>query len=361
MSKYYFICGEASGDLHASKLIDHLSALDDSSVFRGFGGDKMEEKGMQIIKHYKDLSFMGFYEVAKNIRTIIKNFSIVKKDILQFSPDVLVLVDYPGFNMRMAKFAKQNHIKVVYYITPQVWAWKKNRVHSLKKYVDLLIPILPFEPSFFSKNGLKSVFYGHPLMDELKNKKQPRLDFEKKVIALLPGSRKQEISKILPVMMELVPMFDDYQFVIAGAPSISQEFYRSLTNDSKIPISKNKTYEVLSSAKAALVASGTATLEAAILNVPQVVCYKTSWFSFVLGKLLVKVKYISLVNLIAHKEIVRELIQSDLNVKLLADQLNFILKKENEKSILKQYSDVIEKLGDNNSCKKVAQAIFDIV
>lgn len=358
MSKYYFISGEASGDLHASKLIAHLSRLDSNAEFRGFGGEKMEKEGLELVKHYKDLAFMGFYEVLKNIGTILKNFKLVKQDILRFCPDVLVLVDYPGFNLKMASFAKQHNIKVVYYITPQVWAWKKSRVKALKNNVDLLLPILPFEESYFGKHGVSSSFYGHPLIDELKNRKRPNLDYEKPVIALLPGSRKQEISKILPIMMEMVPVFGDYQFVIAGAPSISHEYYRSLVNDSTIPISNNRTYDVLAGSKAALVASGTATLEAAILKVPQVVCYKTSHFSYFFAKLLVKIKYISLVNLIADKKVVIELIQNEFNVVNLADELKFVLNKNNKELILEQYSSVVDSLGEGNSCYKVAQAIL---
>ena len=360
MKKYYFISGEASGDLHASKLISHLKELDVNSSFRGFGGDKMADSGLHLVKHYKDLAFMGFYEVIKNINTIRKNFTLVKNDILEYCPDVIVLIDYPGFNMEMAKFAKKHSIKVVYYITPQVWAWKKSRVKSLKKYVDLLIPILPFEKEFFDKCGLQSSFYGHPLMDELLHKKEKKLEFEKPVIALLPGSRKQEIRKMLPIMLEVCKEFDEYQFVIAGAPSIDLDFYRSLSGNSILPISNNKTYEVLQGAKAALVTSGTATLEAAILMVPQVVCYKTSFFSYFFAKLLVKVKYISLVNLIADKKVVSELIQNDCNKDRLTEELKTILKKENKNNVQEQYQNIINQLGDENSCFKVAQAILKV-
>jgi lipid-A-disaccharide synthase len=357
LKKYYFISGEASGDLHASKVISHLKKIDGSSSFRGFGGDKMEAAGLAVVKYYKDLAFMGFYEVVKNINTIRKNFILVKDDILQYRPDTIVLVDYPGFNMEIAKFAKKHSIKVVYYITPQVWAWKKSRVKSLKKYVDLLIPILPFEKEFFDNCNLESSFYGHPLIDELLNKSEKKLEFEKPVIALLPGSRRQEIRKMLPIMLEVCEEFDQFQFVIAGAPSIELDFYRSISGDSSVPISNNKTYEVLLGAKAALVTSGTATLEAAILKVPQVVCYKTSFFSYFFAKLLVKVKYISLVNLIADKKVVVELIQKDCNKDRLVQELNWILKKENKKETLEQYQRIIKQLGDEKSCLKVAQAI----
>lgn len=357
MKKYYVLVGEASGDIHASKLIKELLKINSKSQFRGFGGDLMASEGMHITKHYRELAFMGFWEVIKNILTIFKNFKIAKNDILKFKPDVLVLVDYPGFNMRMASFAKKHDIKVVYYITPQVWAWKQSRIKSLKRYVDLLIPILPFEKEFFEKHKLEAYFLGHPLLDELVGKKKNSLDTEKPIIALLPGSRKQEIKAMLPTMIEMVEVFNDYQFVIAGAPSIPTEFYRALTKGSNIPISTNKTYDLLSSARAAIITSGTATLEAAILRVPQVVCYKTSTFSYFLGRLLVKLKYISLVNLISDSFVVEELIQSDYNYKALKSSLNKILKKKSKELMIKKYDLLIQKLGEKGASKRVAELI----
>jgi lipid-A-disaccharide synthase len=361
LKNYYFIAGEASGDLHAAKVISELSEMHQSKAkFKGFGGDKMKAAGMSLSKHYKDLAFMGFLEVIKNLSTIKKNFDLAQSEILHFKTDVLVLIDYPGFNMRIAKFAKKHEIKVVYYITPQVWAWKKSRVKDLKKYTDLLIPILPFEKQFFKDNGLDSIFVGHPLLDELKQNHKKAVESEKPLIALLPGSRKQEISKILPLMLEVTSQFEDYEFVIAGAPSIPLEFYRNITKDSFVPISSGRTYEVLMGAKAALIASGTATLEAAILNVPQVVCYKTSMFSYTIGRLLVKVKYISLVNLISDKFVVKELIQSDFNVVNLKIELKNILNKKTKSELLSKYKLLHEMLGEVGASKRVAEAIFNL-
>ena len=264
----------------------------------------MQAQGLQLVKHYKDMAFMGFLEVIANLNKIRKNLVLAKIDIQSFQPDVLILIDYPGFNMRIAKFAKKLGIKVVYYIAPQVWAWKQGRVKQLKRDTDLLLPILPFEKEFFTKHGAESTFVGHPLLDELTDSSRKSVETEKPVIALLPGSRKQEIKKMLPLMMELADHFTDYQFIIAGAPSIPSSFYRSITGDSYLPISTDKTYEVLKGAKAAVITSGTATLEAAILQVPQVVCYRTSGFSYWIGKQVIKVPYISLVNLILNQQVV---------------------------------------------------------
>ena len=335
--KYYIIAGEASGDLHASNLINSIKKLDNNSTFRGFGGDRMEEEGLELVKHYKDLSFMGFWEVLKNLFIVLNNLSFVKSDILNFKPNVLILVDYPGFNMRIAKFAKKRGVKVVYYITPQVWAWKKNRVLDLKQNTDLLLSILPFEVDFFKKLNVQTNFYGHPLLDELNSLKSKSLGLEKPIIALLPGSRKQEIKKMLPIMLEVVDHFTDYQFVIAGAPSIPNSFYRSIINDAYIPISSNKTYEVLKDSKVAVITSGTATLEAAILNIPQVVCYKTSNFSYYLARFFVKIPYISLVNIILNKNVVKELIQFDFKKENLIFEINKLLNKKHKQILLDEY------------------------
>ena len=251
--KYYLIAGEASGDMHAANLMKELRFSDTEAQFQGFGGDKMQAQGLQRVKHYKEMDFMGFLEVISNLNSIRKNLALAKSDIYSFQPDVLILIDYPGFNMRIAKFAKKLRIKVVYYITPQVWAWKQGRVKQLKRDTDLLLSILPFEKEFFAKHGAESTFVGHPLLDELTNSSRNSVETEKPLIALLPGSRKQEIKKILPLMMELADHFTDYQFIIAGAPSIPSSFYRSITGDSYLPISTDKTYEVLKGAKAAVI------------------------------------------------------------------------------------------------------------
>ena len=359
--KYYIIAGEASGDLHASNLINSIKKLDNNSTFRGFGGDRMEEEGLELVKHYKDLSFMGFWEVLKNLFIVLNNLSFVKSDILNFKPNVLILVDYPGFNMRIAKFAKKRGIKVVYYITPQVWAWKKNRVLDLKQNTDLLLSILPFEVDFFKKLNVQTHFYGHPLLDELNSLKSKSLGLEKPIIALLPGSRKQEIKKMLPIMLEVVDHFTDYQFVIAGAPSIPNSFYRSIINDAYIPISSNKTYEVLKDSKVAVITSGTATLEAAILNIPQVVCYKTSNFSYYLARFFVKIPYISLVNIILNKNIVKELIQFDFKKENLIFEINKLLNKKHKQVLLEEYMQLQKKLGEPSASMRYAKKILSIL
>ena len=360
MKRYYFIAGEASGDLHAANLIKELSALDADALFQGFGGERMQKEGLDLTKHYREMAFMGFWEVIKNLSAIRKNFKQAKKELLDFETDILVLVDYPGFNMRMASFAKKHNIKVVYYITPQIWAWKESRVHKLKRDTDLLLPILPFEQSFFAKHGVEAHFVGHPLLDALKDLDSRKIESEKPIIALLPGSRKQEIASSLPIMMEVSKSFENYQFIIAGAPSITQDYYRSITKDSYMPVLSNQTHPLLQESRAAIVTSGTATLEAAILNVPQVVCYKTSAVSYLLGKLLVKVKFIALVNLICDKEVVKELIQNNFNTDNLVNELNRILNKKNKSQILSDYEGMISLLGDEGASQRAAQAINSI-
>ena len=357
MKRYYFIAGEASGDLHAANLIKELSALDTDATFKGFGGERMQKEGLQLTKHYQEMAFMGFWEVLMNLSAIRKSFKQAKKELLEYKPEVLVLVDYPGFNMRMATFAKKHNIKVVYYITPQVWAWKESRVKKLKRDVDLLLPILPFERSFFAKHGIVVSYVGHPLLDALKDLDSRNIESEKPIIAILPGSRKQEIATSLPIMMEVAKSFENYQFIIAGAPSISQDYYRSITQDSYMPVLSNQTHALLKECKAAIVTSGTATLEAAILKVPQVVCYKTSSISYFLAKLVVKVKYIALVNLICDKEVVKELIQDDFNADNLVNELNRILNKKNKTQILSDYDSLTRLLGDVGASKRAADAI----
>ena len=357
MKRYYFIVGEASGDLHAANLIKELSLLDTDATFQGFGGERMQKEGLELTKHYQEMAFMGFWEVLINLSAIVKNFKQAKKELLEYKPEVLILVDYPGFNMRMAKFAKKHNIKVVYYITPQVWAWKESRVKKLKRDVDLLLPILPFERSFFAKHGIDVNYVGHPLLDAFKDLDSRNIESEKPIIAILPGSRKQEIATSLPIMMEVAKSFENYQFIIAGAPSISQDFYRQITKDSYMPVLSNQTHALLKECKAAIVTSGTATLEAAILKVPQVVCYKTSSISYFLAKLVVKVKYIALVNLICDKEVVKELIQDDFNTDNLLNELNRILNKKNKTQILSDYDRLIRFLGGVGASKRAADAI----
>ena len=366
--KYYIIAGEASGDLHGSNLMKALIQKDPNAEFRFWGGDLMAAQGEILVKHYKDLAFMGFLEVAKNLRTILNNIKFCKQDIKSHKPDVLILVDYPGFNLRIAKFAKELGIKVVYYISPQLWAWKEGRVEIIKKYVDEMMVILPFEEDFYKKHGVHSHFVGHPLLDAISTLENITVDIfkaenglnEKEIIALLPGSRKQEVEKMLKMMLSVRPYFKEYQFVIAGAPSLPRDFYEAYVDDN-VHFVSNKTYDLLRCSKAALVTSGTATLETALLNIPEVVCYRGSKISYAIAKRLVKnIKYISLVNLIMDREVVKELIQNDLNTKNLVEELNKILEGEKRSQILNDYEFLREKLGGKGASEKAAEVILKV-
>ena len=365
--KYYIIAGEASGDLHSSNLMRSILKKDPSAEFRFWGGDlMMEVAGFSPVKHYKELAFMGFLEVAKNLGTILKNIKFCKEDLKNHQPDVLILVDYPGFNLRIAEFAKSLGIKVVYYISPQLWAWKEGRVKKIQKYVDEMLVILPFEKEFYKKHHVDAHFVGHPLLDAIvdlpemdveKFKKEHSLN-EKEIIALLPGSREQEVEKMLAIMLSVRSFFPNYQFVIAGAPSLPKEFYQKYV-DQNVHFVSNKTYDLLRISKAALVTSGTATLEAALLNIPEVVCYRSSKISYEIGKRVVKdLKYISLVNLIMDQKIVTELIQSELNTKNLVKELNLILGEDRSK-ILQEYEKLRKKLGGKGASDLAADVIIN--
>ncbi len=346
--KYYIIAGEASGDLHGSNLIKELKKLDAEAAIRCWGGDKMQEAGGELVKHYRELAFMGFTEVVMNLRTIFRNLTFCKEDILQFKPTVLILIDYPGFNLRIAKWAKQQGLKVIYYISPQVWAWKENRVQQMKQCIDKMLVILPFEKEYFKNKWNWEVEYvGHPLVQVVGSYESGVRSYEsgvrseefsdRPVVALLPGSRKQEIAKKLPVMLAVSKYFPDHQFVVAQAPSIEDEFYHSFTSPyPNVSAVKNKTYALLFKAKAALVTSGTATLETALFAVPEVVCYKGSFLSYQIGKRLVNVKFISLVNLILDKLAVKELIQNDLTVNNLHLELQELLTNKQRRQQLQQ-------------------------
>ena len=339
--KYYIISGEASGDLHGSNLIKELQKLDSLADIRCWGGDLMQAAGATIVKHYRDLAFMGFTEVIKNIRTIFKNINFCKKDISQFQPDVLILIDYPGFNLRIAEWARKQGLKIVYYISPQIWAWKESRIHSIKKNVDKMLVILPFEKDFYNKWNFEVEYVGHPLIEVIDKYKENSnglnlLDNEQ-VIALLPGSRKQEILKKLPIMMQVAQHFPDHVFMVAKAPGLTDEFYRELLAPYKnVRSVSNKTYDLLVSSKAALVTSGTATLETALFDVPEVICYKGNKISYLIAKQLIKIKYICLVNLIMDKEVVKELIQDDLTVGNLVAELNKLLHDASKKAQLQE-------------------------
>lgn len=342
--KYYIIAGEASGDLHGSNLIKAIKAIDENAVVHAWGGDLMEAAGAKLVKHFRDLAFMGFAEVIRHLPTILGNLKFCKKDILVFAPDVIVLIDYPGFNLRIAKWAKQKHFKVAYYISPQVWAWKENRVPAMKKNIDRMMVILPFEKEYFKNKWKWDVDYvGHPLVEVVDafyaNEQYEKLNegFSKPVISLLPGSRKQEISKKLPIMLEASKSFPGYHFIVAKAPGIDDALYESLTsNYSNVTAVKNKTYALLSIASASLTTSGTATLETALFGVPEVVCYKGSPVSYLIAKKLVKIKFISLVNLIMDKEVVKELIQDELTPQNIILELKKILDNKATLSTMKK-------------------------
>jgi lipid-A-disaccharide synthase len=322
----------------------------------------MKAQGADLVKHYRELAFMGFTEVLMNLRTILNNITFCKKDILQHKPDVLMLVDYPGFNMRIAEFAKAQGIKVFYYISPQIWAWKQSRVHKIKKVVDKMFVILPFEKEFYRCFNFNVDFVGHPLLDAVQNysleKSMLSVTTDKPIIALLPGSRKQEISTMLPLMLLMKKQYGNYQFVIAGAPSQNKEFYQTFIGDDDVKIVFNETYQLLQKSEAALVTSGTATLETALFGVPEVVCYKGGAISYGIAKQLVKVKYISLVNLIMDKEIVKELIQNELTEANLKIELDKLLMPETRSKILANYAVLKEKLGGSGASKKAAELMI---
>lgn len=360
--KYYLIAGEASGDLHGSNLMKALKQQDLEANFRFWGGDLMAQvEGQVPVKHYRDLAFMGFIEVVSNLNTILKNLKFCKSDIQQYQPDALILIDYPGFNLRIAKWAKQQGIKVLFYISPQVWAWKAKRVHAIKRDVDQLYTILPFEAEFYQKYDYEVEFVGHPLLDVISNEQQvPELSIKtgKPIIALLPGSRKQEISKMLPVMLSITPDFPEYQFVIGGAPAMPASFYDGIitqqNSTNNIQVLHGETYPLMKQAKAALVTSGTATLETALFDTPEVVCYKGSLISYWIAKRLVKIKYISLVNLIVDRPLVKELIQKEFNPVLLRKELQKILKGTDRERVKTGYRELRRKLGNKGASSRAA-------
>ena len=361
--RYYIIAGEASGDLHGSNLIKALRKENPSADVRAWGGDLMQTAGCTLAKHYRELAFMGFIEVVKNLPTILRNIRVCKADILDYQPDVLILIDYPGFNLRIATWAKAQGIRVFYYISPQIWAWKERRVELIKKVVDKMFVILPFEKDFYKKHDFEVDFVGHPLLDAVANFKkednfltQNNLQ-ERPIIALLPGSRKQEIHKILSLMLEVIPDFEAYQFVIAGAPSMSDSVYAPFMQKVKnVVMVRNQTYQLLAHADAAIVTSGTATLETALFDVPQVVVYKGSAISYAIAKQLVKLKYISLPNLIADKAIVTELIQGDCTRANISFYLSNLLKNPSE--IKTNYANLRSLLGTSGTSERLVKLII---
>ena len=367
--KYYLIAGEASGDMHAANLMKELKKSDPAAAFRCWGGDLMERAGGTLVKHYRDLAFMGFTEVVMNLRTILRNIDLCRKDLTDHRPDALILVDYPGFNLRIAEYAKQQGIRVFYYISPQVWAWKQSRVHKIKRIVDRMYVILPFEKAFYKKFDYDVEFVGHPLLDEIENIKARSKSYpefirennlpDKPLVALLPGSRSQEIAVMLPLMISMVREFPEYHFVLAAAPSIPVDFLKGIIGNAQVSIVTGQTYSLLTHTKAAVVTSGTATLETALFGVPEVVCYKGGWISYSIARMLVKVDYISLVNLIMNREVVKELIQQQLNTANLKAELDAILRDPRKIEQMKtDFAVLRDKLGGKGASAKTAQLIF---
>ncbi len=365
--RYYIITGEASGDLHASNLMKELKRLDTKASFRGWGGERMKEHGCDLVKHYRETAFMGFTDVALHLGKIRNLIAYCRKDILSYQPDVLILVDYPGFNLRMAKFARRNGFRVIYYISPQVWAWNPSRVRKIKTRVDHMIVILPFEQEFYAHYDYPVEYVGHPLLDAIDQVHQgvstpfpsaPSTD-TRPMIAILPGSRKQEIRRILPVMLSVVPQFDDYQFVIAGLSGLSPDFYQAFTGSYPVRIVYDQTYSLLRNAAAAMVTSGTATLETALHDVPQIICYRGEVLSYLIARKLIRVPYIGLVNLIMGEEIARELIQGKLNHENLLGELGQILKEGSRRDrMLTDYQRLKSKLGGRGASERAARSIL---
>lgn len=371
--KYYLIAGEASGDLHASNLMESIKKQDSYADFRFFGGDLMQKAGGTLVKHYRELAYMGFLPVLLNLRTILKNLEVCKKDILKYNPDVVILIDYPGFNLKIAKFLKtQSSIPVTYYISPKIWAWKEYRIKAFKKYVDQMLSILPFEVDFYKKHNYPINYVGNPTVDAIENRDEKNQTFQafinknklenKPIIAILAGSRKQEIEDNLPAMLEAIMVFKSHQIVIAGAPGIEKEFYDKILHQNNVSLLFNQTYSLLAQANVALVTSGTATLETALLNIPQVVCYKTpvpkiAYWGF---KHLLHTPYISLVNLIADKEVVRELFAKYFTIENIHDETEKLLfDPEYREEMLAEYKLIQKKLGTQNASNKAAKLIYE--
>ena len=367
--KYYIIAGEASGDLHGSNLIKALKQQDSEAQIRCWGGDLMQKAGGDLAKHYKEMAFMGFLEVIKNIPTIFKNISFCKEDIQRFNPDLIIFIDFSGFNLRIAKWAKKSGFKTNYYISPQIWASREGRIEKIKRDIDNMYVILPFEKDFYEKKHNYPVhFVGHPLIDAIENteivdeptfRQENNLHPQKPIIALLPGSRKQEVQKMLDVMLSVSSDFSEYQFVIAGAPSLSDDFYKGCLEEHEVGYVSNQTYSLLKHSHAALVTSGTATLETALFEIPQVVCYKGNWISYQIAKRIITLDYISLVNLIMDKEVVKELIQNELTTKNLRQELSKIVEGKERERILSDYKTLKEKLGGNGASQLAAKLIIE--
>ncbi len=371
--KYYIIAGEPSGDLHAANLMKELVILDKKSEFRFWGGDLMQEVGGTMVKHYSETAFMGVFEVVANLKTIKNNFKVCKSDILEYNPDVVILVDYPGFNLRMAEFAHKHKFKVYYYISPKLWAWNTKRVKKVKKYVDQMFSILPFETKFYEQYNVTVNYIGNPIMDSIAqkhNKDELFEDFTKRnklnnkpIIGILAGSRKQELERILPDMLLMIDKFPEHQFVIAGAPSFTVKDYEPFISGYDVKVLFDETYSILHHAKVAMVTSGTATLEAGLLNCPQVVCYKMwggAFTDFMGKKVFMKVKFISLVNLILEKESVLELFQKTFSLKALEEELSLLLTDDSRrKQLFADYDELRKRTGKAGSSKRAAEIMIN--
>lgn len=363
--KYYLIAGEASGDLHASNLMKEIKKEDTEALFRYLGGDLMIEQGGSCAKHYKETAYMGFVDVFMHLPSILKNIKRVKQDILNFKPDVVILVDYPGFNLRIAEFAHNAGLKVFYYISPKIWAWKQSRVHKIKRYIDTLFIIFPFEKDFYKKFDYPVEYVGNPIMDAIDFRKPDTEAFKKeyalddrKIVALLPGSRKREIEHNFPIMLKTAEQFPNLQFLVAGAPSLDRSFIEKFITQPNVKLLYNQTHEVLRKADAALVTSGTATLETAILNIPEVCCYKGDTLSYHIAKKLIKVKFISLVNLVMEKEVIKEYIQFDMTVEKLSEELNKLLYDDvYRQTMLNRFEELRQILGGKGASERTAKII----
>jgi lipid-A-disaccharide synthase len=353
---YYIISGELSGDLYGSHIIRSLRELNSNSRFTGWGGPNMKSTGCNMVMELDALSFMGFWEVFKNIFLIAKNLSFAKKNIKESKPDAIILIDYPGFNLRIAKYAHRLNIPVYWFIAPQLWAWKKNRINKLKKYVHRLFVALPFELNYFQQRGVSTFYFGHPLLDIINKQYDDKLKLlGKPIIVLLPGSREQEIKRMLPLMLKVIKYFPNYRFVIICSENISRTFYNDLVGEFNVELKFDK--KILQLASGALVTSGTATLELALYKIPQVVCYKLDYFSFLIARFFIKIKYISLVNILSKECVVQELIQNDLNVNNIKNALSLVLQPSSKEVIIEKYNKLISELGESGSFDKLAQNI----
>ncbi len=365
--KYYIIAGEASGDLHGASLIKEIKAIDSHAQFRGWGGDNMQQEGLDMVKHYRDHAFMGFFEVISHLRAVLKNISLCKKDIIYYNPDAVILIDYPGFNLEIAKFSKKNKLKVFYYISPKVWAWKSSRVKTIRQNVHKLFVILPFETSFYEQYQYPVEYVGNPVVDKIEAEKNKGVERElfinnnnipdKPIIAILPGSRIHEVQKCLPHMMEACKDFNEYQLVIAGVSTINTSYYQNYVHLPNVSLVVDQTYQLLQLAESAIVTSGTAALETALFNVPQVVCYKISLPTFMIGRLLVKIKFFTLVNLIMEKEVIKELLQFNLTNEIKSEMQKILNNAEYVKTMQNNYGRLKEKLGEKGAAQRVAKKI----